>query len=331
MSKEERPVAGEFLKIYEPYKYQGTLEGNRSEARYLRKRTEECRFCKKRRVETTFGQETHLISRLIGNNLFYSHDECNECNELFNTFETDLAASLGAERTFNHLHPTEKAPGFESGNRNIGIKKLANENVILHTKKENSNDIKIDFALGKAEISMLTQPYRLEFVYRAILKMALAVLPAEDIANYDLAFKFLLNPEAYPELDTFKKAIVTETTIVLARPFVQLYKRKSGVHQSCYTEHVFCLYTGYFMFQLSIPGYIEDDSLVNNTPSNLAAPYYLLNTKDTHDDVIVSRSVQDLNSNEIIKRDISLHTEFSTANLVAIDLGKDILKSLLEK
>jgi hypothetical protein len=331
ISTEERPVADEFLKVYEGYKYQGTVDGNLSESRRLKRQINECRFCKRKRGEVTFKQDTHLISRLVGNNSYYSNDECDECNKLFNTFETDLAASLGAERTFNHLLPGQKAPGFESGNGKIRIKKLPNENVILHTKSESADDIKVDFNSGKADITMLTQPYSPEFVYRALLKMALAILPSQDVINYDLGFKFLLNPDLHPEFDQFKNVIVTETSIVLARPFAQLYQKKKGIGLPGYTEHIFCLNTGYLMFQLCIPGYAGDNNLANDKPLDLAAPYFQLNTIDTSDPVIVSRSVQNLSSKERIKRDVSLHTEFSTENLVGIDMGKDFLKPLIEK
>jgi hypothetical protein len=227
------------------------------------------------------------------------------------------------------LLPGRKAPGFESGNGNIRIKKLPNENVILHSKTESMEVIKVDFNSGKADITIFTQSYSPEFVYRALLKMALAILPAQDVANY-IGFKFLLNPDLYPEFDQLKNVIVTETTIVLARPFAQLYRKKNGIGQPGYTEHIFCLNTGHLMFQLSLPGY-AGDNLENKKLLHLAAPYFQLNTIDTSDPVIVSRSVQNLSSKERIKRDVSLHTEFSTENLVAIDMGKDFIKSLIEK
>jgi hypothetical protein len=69
------------------------------------------------------------------------------------------------------LLPGRKAPGFESGNGNIRIKKLPNENVILHSKTESMEVIKVDFNSGKADITIFTQSYSPEFVYRALLKI----------------------------------------------------------------------------------------------------------------------------------------------------------------
>jgi hypothetical protein len=331
ISQEERQVADEFLKFYDAYKYQGTLDGNLRESRHLKKQVKECRFCKKKVGETTFGQDTHLLSRLIGNNVYYSSDECDECNALFNAFETDLAASLGAERTFNHLIPERKAPGFESGNGKLRIKKLKNENIVLLAKDERADYIKVDFEAGKADIAMSTQPYRPEFVYRALLKMALAVLPPDNVADYELAFKFLRDPDAYPQFNEFKKVIITETTIVLARPFVQLYQKSAGIDRPELPEHVFCLYMGYLMFQISIPGFAKCNGSIADKPCDLAAPYFQLNTVDTHENVIVSRNIQELKSKEWIKRDISMHMAFATDNIVAVDMGKDFLKALTDK
>jgi len=327
ISEEERPVAETFLRVYEPYGGQGTLEGNLTESKELKKQTEQCRFCKKTRSETTFAQHTHLISRLLGNNRVYSYDECDTCNKLFGTLETELGASLGTHRTFDHLISERKAPGFESGNGKVRIKKLPNGNVILNTKSGSSEDIQVDFLTGKLGINMTTQPYRPESLYRSLLKMALAMLPANDVPGYDLAFKFLLSPEQYPELNKFKKAVVVETAIVLARPFAIIFKKKTGVNSPESSEHVFCLFIGHFMFQVSIPGHILNfDSTHDFT--YLPAPYFQLDVSNTHDNVIVHRSTQDLQSTEKIKRDTSMQFQFPTENLVAINLGEDFVKSI---
>lgn len=328
ISKEEQPLADEFMKIYEPYVYQGTRESNLSDSKKLKRHTVQCRFCKRGRDEVTFKENTHLISRLIGNNGFYSIDECDNCNKLFNPLETDLAASFGAERTFDHFLPDRKAPGFESGNGKLGIKKLSNDNIILHTKSETSEDIKVDYVAGTADISMTTQPYCPESAFRALLKIALAILPYPDVPNYDDAFKFLLNPANYPQLDKSKSVAVTESTLALGRPFGQIFKKKAGVHLPHFSEHVFCLYTGHFMFQLSIPCHVS--SHLSNNFKFIPAPYIQLNTANVNDNIIIRRSVQYLGSTERIKRDISLHMQFPTDNLVSIDLGKDFLKSIIK-
>jgi hypothetical protein len=331
ISIEERPIADEFLKFYDSYSYQGTLETKLKESKYLKKQTAQCRFCKRKNGEVTFNQDTHLLSRMVGNSGYYSHDECDECNKLFNSFETSLAAALGYERTFNHLHPTQKAPGFESGNGNIGIKKLGGESFILYTKKDIINDIKVDFLNGKADINILTQSFIPVFVYRAILKMGLAILPDVDIPQYDNGFKFLLEPDKYPQFEKFKNVIVTETKINLARPFAILFRKKESYIQSGYPEHVFCLYTNYFMFQIALPGYNSINDIVGYPLTKLAAPYIQLNAIDIHDNVVIARTIQDLNSTEKFKRDVSMHTEFSTENLVCVDVGKDFIKQLLKK
>jgi hypothetical protein len=50
---------------------------------------------------------------------------------------------------------------------------------------------------------MESQLFRPEYVYRALLKMALSILPEKDIIDYEMAFKLLLDTENYQELNKY--------------------------------------------------------------------------------------------------------------------------------
>ncbi|WPU96444.1 hypothetical protein SNE25_13030 [Mucilaginibacter sabulilitoris] len=323
IGKEDRTLAETFREFYEPYAYQGTLEGNLRESRKLKKETMACRFCKKSRAETTFSQDTHLISKLLGKNTYYSHDECDTCNQQFRLFENDLAAYLGTSRVFNHMIAGTSAPGFESANGQIKIKKK-NDLIWLEKKGDRHDDLKIDLKNGKAAIKMETQLFRPENVYKALLKMAMGILPEIDRPDYNAGFKFLLHMENYPELTCFKRALLTETDIVIARPFAQLFKKLESVTDERFPQHLFCLSVGNLAFQLALPGHREFHGTTLQGYRMAIAPYIQLNSAEPHDGVVRGRKVEDLRSTEQKSNDHSMHFEFPTENLAAVQLDFDI-------
>jgi hypothetical protein len=317
IAEEERGLAEAFMEVYEPYVYQGSLEENLREAKKLKNYTVTCRFCKKDRTQTTFKQDTHLISKLIGNNGYYSIDECDECNQLFKRYESDLAAYFGTSRTFNHLLNDRKAPSFESANGNIGIKKYSNEIIHLYKKKEATTDFDVNINAGEVNVVIESQLFRPEYVYRALLKMALGILPQPDIADYEMAFKILLDAENYQELNYLKKICVVETDITLARPFAQLYLKRSENIDPQFPQHLFCLNVGNLMFQLLVPGHQSDLTQIGKSFTFQFAPYIQLNIVNVHNDIIRSRTIEDLQSAAQQKRDDSIRMKFKPDNLVA--------------
>jgi len=327
ISKEEQGNAEAFLKIYEPYRYQGTAEFNRPTSLELKKTTISCRFCKKTKGETTFKEDTHLISKLLGRNTYYSHDECDICNKFFLRYEHDLASYLGTSRVFNHILPV-KAPKFRSRNGAIKIKNYGNNLIYVENANPEKNDFQVDMEVGKVELVIETQEFLPENVYRALLKMAMGTLPETEIAAYEMGFKFLLNMENYPELGTLKKVIIVETDLTVGQPFALSYQMHTNANYPRFPKHIFCLYVGNLMFQLLVPGHLDAPTQATNAQMPLA-PYYQLDASHPHDDIVRQRILVDLKATTPRSNDNSLKMEFSTENLVAIQLDFD-LKSYLD-
>ncbi|QXV63729.1 hypothetical protein INP83_11475 [Mucilaginibacter sp. 21P] len=319
IAKEDRQIADTFRQSYDPYVYQGSLEENLKEARRLKKDITHCRFCKRSRQETKFKENTHMLSKLLGNYNYYSHDECDTCNRLFGTRETDLSCFLGTARTFDHLLTERKAPGFESGSGQVGVKKIGPEAFYVFQKRE-GEDFKVDMESGQAKINLDSQIYRPDNVYLSLLKMALGIMPEKDISNYALAFKILQEPEKYPEVRHLFKANVTETEMVIARPFAQLFRRRSDLNSPDLPQMLFCLSVGRFMFQIIVPGSELTEANMGKSLDMRVAPYIQLNLQETHDRVVQKRYMKDLSSNEPIKKEDRMQFSFATDNLVSIKI-----------
>jgi hypothetical protein len=316
---EDRPVAEAFRQYYDPYVYQGSLDENLKEARRLKRDTTHCRFCKRSREETTFKENTHLLSKLLGNYNYYSHDECDTCNKLFGKRENDLSRFLGTTRTFDHLVNERIAPGFESSSGQVGLKKIGPE-VFYVYKKRDGEDFKVDINGGQAEINLDSQVYTPENVYLSLLKMALGILPEKNIPDYELAFKILQNPEIYPRTQHLRKACITEIGMIIARPYAQLYRRRQDLNMPELPQMLFCLSVGRFMFQIIVPGHRADDADIGKSFDLRVAPYIQLNLKETHDGIVERRFIEDLSSAEPVTKENKLHFSFGTDKLVSVKM-----------
>ena len=329
ISKEEQNNANAFLRYYEAYLYQGTAEANRPLSRRLKLTTIQCRFCKKTRPATAFTQDTHLISNLLGQNTYYSHDECDECNAFFKRFENDLANYLGTSRVLNHIMPGTKAPGFSSANRAVNIKNYGNDFIYFENAKPEMNDFIVDIQKGQMDIKIETAKFIPVNVYRALLKMALGSLPEMNIAEYDVGFKLLMAIENYPSYNGLMNVVIAPTDIVLARPFACIFQKRLDIIEPLFPQHLFCLYVGNLMMQILLPGHINAAGPPTNARMPFA-PYYQLNASDPHDNVVHGRMLEDLQSTEPRQNDNSIRTNFSTENLAGVKLDID-LKTMLDE
>ena len=329
IAKEERATANVFMELYTPYVYQGTKDNNIREAKRLKAQTQTCRFCKKGRGEVKFKQKTHLILKLLGNQGYYSHDECDTYNGLFRLRENDLAHYLGTSRTFDHILPDEDAHNFESANLQVGIKKLGIESFLIDRKKD-GNEFNVDIKNGAVAVTLDSKPYRPDYVYLSLLKMALGMLPHEDVAAYYIAFKFLQHPDNYPEFNYVQRVCVTETSIVIGRPFALLFQKQPTVNNVNLPQHLFCLYLGRFMFQIMLPGHIADIEQIGKNFTFAIAPYVQLNTVNAHNDIVEKRHVENLWTTQKQKKKHDVNMGLPTDSLVGINVGTDFMEELLK-
>lgn len=152
-----------------------------------------CRYCKKEKPLTSFKKKAHTFPEFIGNKHLFSNDECDRCNELFgSTFENDFAAYLGPHRTLLKIKGKRGIPVYNPPNKKqrINFNKLDSE--ILIESEIGDDLVEFDLIRRQVRIKADRQPYRKRNVYKAILKMALAILPKNELSNYNEAIEWLL-------------------------------------------------------------------------------------------------------------------------------------------
>lgn len=206
--KNEVALTDEFLNYYTPYVGQGSIEENKREIKKIKNR--KCRFCDKTSDEVTFKKDAHVLPKSLGSNRHFYAEECDNCNELFGGLEQNISNYLGIERTFLQPPTIKRLPRFESGNGNI---KIESRNGYTFVER---GSIDSDFIFGetnKFKISINTQKYIPRNFYLALLKIAMSIMPSDDIKEYKHAINLLreFNSNEYKEI---MNVFVTKCVIV---------------------------------------------------------------------------------------------------------------------
>lgn len=140
-----------------------------------------CRFCGKRYPEVKFKKKAHAISEMLGNKEFVIRNECDTCNEFFGKkLEDDFSKYLGLGRTLSQIYGSNGVPSYKSRDGKCRID-FTNEGLVIQ-KTEDSKDIEI--LDGRIIFHAVRDPYTPVAVYKALVKMALSLLPYERMSFF---------------------------------------------------------------------------------------------------------------------------------------------------
>lgn len=155
-----------------------------------------CRYCNKKQGETKFRKEAHALPELLGNKYLFSLDECDECNEFFDkNLENNLANFLGISRTIMQTKAKSGIPKYKNGHERVEI---INQD-ILTIEEPNSSllTIKND---NTFTIQTKGNSYIPLNVYKCLLKMALSIIPDNELHNYTQCINWVRynkNPDSF--------------------------------------------------------------------------------------------------------------------------------------
>ncbi len=209
------------------------------------KNKRKCRYCHRGFNEVKFSQDAHAISDLLGNNVLFSYEECDECNNYFGSHcEQDFGEFLRLERCFYGIKG-------RSGIPKIGIpyvsfegesKKFKN----LKEEERNTSNIVPDL---KYKLS-----YNPQNLYRALVKFFIGLVPVEFADNFYHTGSWVRNE--YPNtkdsftftltfLPTIKRLKVRNTT---EHPYLYMYLRKDNDKSLPYAVGEFHVINYIFVF-----------------------------------------------------------------------------------
>jgi len=282
-----------------------------------------CRFCGLYYSQTTFESKPHIISELLGNKYLISDFECDNCNTFFGKYENDLANFLGMSRTFSNVkNKKDKVPVFNSP----GYKLLARrtdfygvkDGLQISVHKSAKGIFNIDSNLGKGEIKYFKQPYVPFKVYKALLKIALSIIPQKYVADYQYTFQCLKGID--DKLAQVAKIVYYELPYnhKVKSPVCFLFKKLEPKNRI--TNHIFALYFQNHVYELPIP-FCEvdiDNNLFDGRPYSVPLCPPILFSKPELE-VKYFRDIIDLSSDEKIREEDSINFSFDPDGSKAYD------------
>ncbi len=219
-----------------------------------------CRFCGKSKPEVSFLQKAHAIPESIGNKSLFTYYECDNCNKAF---------GHGCENDFGNWSLPMRTMARISGNNGIPTLKQGPNNSWRVEKHPSGISLNLnptegfyedDEAERTLKVHLRRAPYRPAGVVQAMVKMALTIMPEEELRNFQQALDWIkpgntLTSLAAPTpfLHTFLSGPVANNIITVA-----LLTRRCDELIAPYAY--FLLTYGHEMLQIVIPSQEKDSN-----------------------------------------------------------------------
>ncbi|MBL8020736.1 MAG: hypothetical protein JNM27_13780 [Leptospirales bacterium] len=153
-----------------------------------------CRFCERNEGEVTFKKEAHAFSELIGNRTLLTNYECDSCNEHFSKYlENHLANYLGPARTFTLTKGKTGVPSYKTADESSRVDVKSGE-IVVQTMAD--QPMFVEDEKNKLITFHATKPtYVPVAVYKTLVKMALSILPENEMDAFKTTAKWLLSTD----------------------------------------------------------------------------------------------------------------------------------------
>lgn len=160
-----------------------------------------CRFCGSTDPKL-FRQHAHLVPESLGNRTLFFLEECDGCNQRFSVYEDALAAAVGPLLTLGGT------VGKRGKVRQTG--RTGGDTVLTHHRVGGKRQVRImasnvpdyaDRVSAEGEWLVLRSPlpatpFKPLLAYKALLKVALSLVPHGDVAQYTKLIDLLANRNA---------------------------------------------------------------------------------------------------------------------------------------
>ncbi len=263
-----------------------------------------CRFCGKDSSATKFKKVAHLMPEMIGNKGLFSDFECDTCNEYFGKeFENDLANYLGISRTLTRTKTKKKVSAFTAPGKAIKAKSesiLDQETLVISRDDSSNRTINVDRENGIITLKIKKNPFRPVRVYKALLKIALSLIPEKEITkDYLASIYFLMNDNNINLNGCVVNGYILPLSLTYT-PHAYLFRKKS-LYDKVHT-HVLALYFQNMIFALPVP-LNRNDAFFYSSTVPITFPLYppLFTQGINHKEMRIDRFDQDFSSEKPIK------------------------------
>lgn len=243
---------------------------SRSDGRHV------CRFCDRTEEQVTFLKAAHSIPESMGNKSLFSTYECDECNEAFgNGIENDFGNWSKPMRTMLRIRGKKGVPKIVRDSKGGWRAEYVDGRLNVQSYEENPI-FEIDQENKRVTFRLMRDPYVPMGVLKTFCKIALTLLPEDEVTYYKDAIAWIRSPHVesrfaqIPVLRTFVPGPLPNDKIAL-----RLHRRKNDATLMPYIFLVFMY--GNEVFQVFIPSRARDAHLegVNASIPPYPTPYDL--------------------------------------------------------
>lgn len=210
-----------------------------------------CRFCNKDEKDTTFKNVAHAIPEAIGNKKIILYEECDQCNQFFcENIEVHFDKVTKPWRNIAQIKGKKKIPSYVSKDQKSRIDVKEGFEII---ERFDSQITTLDEINNQLSIKYEIEPYIPQAVYKTFVKMALSVMPSDELLHFIPAIQWILEPD---HTKTFMRPLKVLTTFIPGgrpniEPIVILFKRKTNTNT--YPYSIFVLAFGNMIYQIVVP------------------------------------------------------------------------------
>lgn len=230
-----------------------------------------CRFCGKSEGEVSFKKIAHVFPEAIGNSVLASYYECDICNQFFgNGIENEYSNFFSLYHSIMQISGKKGKPACSfkvpCDKRTDKCKEYCIEFFINGDQpclceckevkgqyvEQSKNAIRLSKPVGRCNMIA---------VYKAIVKMAISIMPVEELESFSKTIDWLLETEhsnIYPNKQLLVRYKMIPGFNVTKYPCYCLYRRKKTVWNKPYM--IFNLTYGCFSLLIEVPRSNETSS-----------------------------------------------------------------------
>lgn len=211
-----------------------------------------CRFCKKTTPDVSFKKDAHALPHCIGNNVLFTHNECDRCNNKFGRLlENEFAKFMHLNHTISGVRGKNGYPKYKMDDALI---KTTGSNIDWSDVPIENIDHNKD--AGVIKIKQKIPAFIPVAMYKCFVKMALTLMPENELVQFENTLDWINEENHQNSKYPFENLLLFHGNVATTERFYGisaiLVKRMDDT--DCTKPYImFRLTYGTFMFQVPIP------------------------------------------------------------------------------
>lgn len=263
-----------------------------------------CRFCSLAHPHVSFKKEAHAIPECLGNTSLFTKYECDNCNKFFGDgIETSLGNWSKPQRALSGVRGKRGVPTLKE-ERGRQWRFESDSTGIRITQDEADPIAVVNEATKEITLTVHRDPYTPVAVLKAFTKIAISILPEEEVPSFRAAIAWIRNPDHQIGLVKTSLFPVLYTFVPGNKPLVDsviLLRRKFDAASAPYLTVV--LSYGNEVFQTILPSPERD---ATSSGQKVRFPYfptpYELD-RDLESVAPIQRELLDLTGRSLVRRE----------------------------